>query len=195
MRTYTLKTARPEQQRVWTRDGRPVCDICACGRVGHVRQNCFSRTDQRNQSSGAQPTPQPPPRIAVIDVKPSEGPVLTQFNHPSSLCSPSLPAMENATLTGQSSTATQLPDCSKIDCTSIFNIWIVQNVPSPKPHLTQFYVTASKVPTRLLLLQTQQAQTDQFPHDKQVTVPFLKWRSVWSRPGHHPPTKRSIASW
>ena len=49
-RTYASKTTKPEQQRGRTLNGRPVCDIC--GRVGHVRQNCFSRTDQRNQSSG-----------------------------------------------------------------------------------------------------------------------------------------------
>ena len=38
---------RQEQPRVRTREGRPVCDIC--GRVGHVRQNCYARINRRNQ--------------------------------------------------------------------------------------------------------------------------------------------------
>ena len=180
-RTYASKTTKPEQQRGRTLNGRPVCDIC--GRVGHVRQNCFSRTDQRNQSSGPQPTPQPRPRIAVIDVEPSEGSVLAHFNHPSSPCYPPLPAKENATLTGQSFTDKQIPDYLKIGCP--LSSWIVQNVPSSavmkqilihlSPHRFQLYVTAPKVPTRLLLLQTQQDHLDQFRHQKQVPRP---WRAL-----------------
>ena len=47
MRTHAKRNNRQEQPRGRTREGRPVCEIC--GRVGHVRQNCYARVDQRNQ--------------------------------------------------------------------------------------------------------------------------------------------------
>ena len=62
MRTYAFRTTRPDQPRVRTRDGRPMCDIC--GRTGHVRQNCFSRNEQRysgNRQSSGMNTSRPPP--------------------------------------------------------------------------------------------------------------------------------------
>ena len=71
MRTHANINNRQEQQRVWTREGRPNDDIC--GRVGHVRQNCYNaRVDQRNQyqnPQNTQPHPQSGPRIAALEAK------------------------------------------------------------------------------------------------------------------------------
>lgn len=70
MRTYANRNNRQEQPRVRTREGRPVCDIC--GRVGHVRQNCYPRVDQQNQyhnPQNTQPRPQSGPRIAVLEAE------------------------------------------------------------------------------------------------------------------------------
>ena len=47
MKAHANRNSRQEQPRVRTREGRPVCDIC--GRVGHLRKNCYARIDQRNQ--------------------------------------------------------------------------------------------------------------------------------------------------
>ena len=54
MRTYAARNNRQEQQRVLTWDGRPMCDIC--GKIGHVRQNCYHRLQQN-------PTYYQPPTI------------------------------------------------------------------------------------------------------------------------------------
>ncbi|KAJ7391535.1 hypothetical protein OS493_017229 [Desmophyllum pertusum] len=43
MRTYASRNSR-QDQRVQTRDYRPICDIC--GKAGHVRQHCFHRIQQ-----------------------------------------------------------------------------------------------------------------------------------------------------
>ncbi|KAJ7370843.1 Putative beta-lactamase-like 1 [Desmophyllum pertusum] len=43
MRTYASRNSR-QDQRVQTRDYRPICDIC--GKTGHVRQHCFHRFQQ-----------------------------------------------------------------------------------------------------------------------------------------------------
>ena len=72
MKAYANRNTRQEQPRVRTREGRPVCDIC--GRVGHVRQNCYARVDQRNH-------PQSGPRIAVLEAKDTSEPAVAQFNH------------------------------------------------------------------------------------------------------------------
>ena len=67
---------------VRTREGRPVCDIF--GRVGHVRQNCYVRVDQRNQFQNlqnTQPRPQTSPRIAALEAESTAEPADAQFNH------------------------------------------------------------------------------------------------------------------
>ena len=46
MRTYASRSSRQDQPRVRTRDGRPICDIC--GKIGHVRQQCFHRFQQNS---------------------------------------------------------------------------------------------------------------------------------------------------
>ena len=64
------------------REGRPVCDMC--GRVGHVRQNCYARVDQRNQYQNPQntrPHPQSGPRIAALEAKDTAEPAVASFNH------------------------------------------------------------------------------------------------------------------
>ena len=45
MRAYATRSYRQDQPRVRTRDGWPMCDIC--GRVGHVRLNCYHRFQQQ----------------------------------------------------------------------------------------------------------------------------------------------------
>ena len=66
-----------------TREGRPVCDIC--GRVGHVRQNCYARVDQRNQYQNPRntwPHTQTGPGIAALEADGTAEPVVAQFNQP-----------------------------------------------------------------------------------------------------------------
>ena len=82
MRTYANRNNRQEQPRVRTREGRPVCDIC--GRVGHVRENCYARVDQRNQyhnPQNTQPRPQSGPRIAVLEAEGTAEQIVAQFEH------------------------------------------------------------------------------------------------------------------
>ena len=67
MRTHANRNNRQEQPRVRTREGHPVCDIC--GRVGHVKQNCYARVDQRNQ------------RIAALEAEDTAEQVVAQFEH------------------------------------------------------------------------------------------------------------------
>ena len=65
-----------------TREGRPVCDIC--GRVDQVRQNCYSRVDQRNQYQNpetTQPHPQSGVRIAALEAEDAAETGAAQFNH------------------------------------------------------------------------------------------------------------------
>ena len=83
MRTHANRNNRIEQPRVRTREGRRVCDIC--GRVGHVRQNCYVRVDQRNQYQNprnTQPRRQIGPRIAALEADGTAEPVVAQFNQP-----------------------------------------------------------------------------------------------------------------
>ena len=82
MKAQANRNARQEQPRARTRERRPVCDIC--GRVGHVRQNCYARVDQRNQYHNPQtnqPHPQSGPRIAALETKDTSEPSVAQFNH------------------------------------------------------------------------------------------------------------------
>ena len=82
MKAHANRNTRQEQPRVRTRERRPVCDIC--GRVGHVRQNCYARVDQRNQYHNPQtnqPHPQSGPRIAALEAKDTSEPSVAQFNH------------------------------------------------------------------------------------------------------------------
>ena len=82
MRTYANRNNRQEQPRVRTREGCPVCDIC--GRVGHVRQNCYARVDQRNQyqnPQNTQPRTQTGPRIAALEAEDTAEQVVAQFEH------------------------------------------------------------------------------------------------------------------
>ena len=68
IRNHANRNNRQKQPRAWTREGRPVCDIC--GRVGHVRQNCYARVDQRNRyenPQNTQPRTQTGPRIAALE--------------------------------------------------------------------------------------------------------------------------------
>ncbi|KAJ7371367.1 hypothetical protein OS493_025829 [Desmophyllum pertusum] len=53
MRAYASRNSR-QDQRVQTRDYRPICDIC--GKAGHVRQHCFHRFQQSPNHSQPQPT-------------------------------------------------------------------------------------------------------------------------------------------
>ena len=81
-RTHANRNNRQEQPRVWTREGRPVCDIC--GRVGHVRQNCYARVDQRNQyqnPENTQPRTQSGPRITALEAEDTAEQVVAQFEH------------------------------------------------------------------------------------------------------------------
>ena len=82
MKAHTNGNNQQEQPRVRTQEGRPVCDIC--GRVGHVRQNCYTRIDQRNQyhnPQNTQPHTQSGPRIAALEAKDTAEPAAAQFNH------------------------------------------------------------------------------------------------------------------
>ena len=82
MRTHANRNNRQEQQRVRTREGCPVCDIC--GRVGHVRQNCYARVDQRNQyqnPQNTQPRTQSGTRIAALEAEDTAEQVVAQFEH------------------------------------------------------------------------------------------------------------------
>lgn len=62
------------------RDARFV----TCVRVGHVRQNCYARVDQRNQYQNPrtnQPHPQSGPSIAALEAKDTSEPAVAEFNH------------------------------------------------------------------------------------------------------------------
>lgn len=81
MKAHTNGNNQQEQPRVRTREGRPVCDIC--GRVGHVRQNCYARVDQRNQYQNPRntwPHTQTGPGIAALEADGTAEPVVAQFN-------------------------------------------------------------------------------------------------------------------
>ena len=83
MRTHANRNNPQEQPRVRNRKGRPVCDIC--GRVGHVRQNCYARVGQRSQyqnPQNTQPHTQTGPRIAALEANGTVEPVVAQFNQP-----------------------------------------------------------------------------------------------------------------
>ena len=82
MRTHANRNNRQEQPRVRTREGHPVCDIC--GRVGHVKQNCYARVDQRNQyqnPQSTQPRTQTGPRITALEAEDTAEQVVAQFEH------------------------------------------------------------------------------------------------------------------
>ena len=81
MRTYANKNNRQEQPRVRNQEGRPIC--YHCGKLGHVRQNCYSRGQQYQNYKPQvnQPHEQTTPRIAVIEAEPAEEQVLAQFDH------------------------------------------------------------------------------------------------------------------
>ena len=82
IRNHANRNNRQEQPRVRTREGRPVCDIC--GRVGHVRQNCYARVDQRNRyqnPQNTQPGTQTGLRIAALEAEDTAEQVVAQFEH------------------------------------------------------------------------------------------------------------------
>ena len=82
MKVHANRNTRQEQPRLRTRERCPVCDICV--RVGHVRQNCYARVDQRNQYQNPQTNqrhPQSGPRIATLEAKATSEPAVAQFNH------------------------------------------------------------------------------------------------------------------
>ena len=82
MKVHANRNTRQEQPRLRTRERCPVCDICV--RVGHVRQNCYARVDQRNQYQNPrtnQPHPQSGPSIAALEAKDTSEPAVAEFNH------------------------------------------------------------------------------------------------------------------
>ena len=82
MTTHANRNNRQEQPRVRTQEGHPVCDIC--GRVGHVKQNCYARVDQRNQyqnPQSTQPRTQTGPRITALEAEDTAEQVVAQFEH------------------------------------------------------------------------------------------------------------------
>ena len=88
IRNHANRINRQKQSRVRTREGRPVCDIC--GRVGHVRQNCYARVDQRNQyqnPQNTQPRTQSGPRITALEAEDTAEQVVAQFEYQDSTIS------------------------------------------------------------------------------------------------------------